>query len=503
MKKIVKITSTLIFIIFISILSINQTQVISAYDVTTVTDQPIIRYVKDVYGDKICFNVDVKTATTSTRYRTIGWTININGFKIIYKYPDLNNSDVVFYMKDIDNEFKRQYGENSSTYNSINKAMYKTGGDITFDAIHTIIKNNIYQGSINNDPIYGKSNLRNYTGRVYTTLSEIQTAESWNSIVKNVDLPKYYGVTYKFSKQPSANNEYQDLYISNISSLEYREKTKVLTIVTVGNIGTIDCGPDNTVNIKFTAGGKIYTRAIDIGEGKEIIVPFIWTTPASGKVTLEAEINYDKKHIENNYANNKLTRTADIKPYKVDLIGDSPKVSIISAPKVEEENYIEWKEWRFVKWGTNGKCIYEQKTFWIKLRVNAKPNVSKLKSGYGFFMDTTTTIITNYDRLEFIIPPQRTQVFVPEKQFKSFYELDIISGKDEFETGWQNPVNLYSVFGYRKHYVPIWFPDKIYYEMNVVTIDCYCPGGALNAVSKPRIYIEGNMYEDDINGGFK
>lgn len=576
-------------LLFLSLLFSYCPVTLLAMEIETESKGPVIQYVKGTDGDKICFEVVVKVGTSSTLYRTIGWTISVNGYKILYKYPEKADFDFIFYLKEIDREFQRQYGLESSVYQAVKKALYETGGVISFDAIHTVIKNGVVQGAIVENPIYGKQDSYNFIRRVYTDLSGIQMAENWSSSVKYKDLPKYFGISYRFSKQPSIQGrltlEYQDtngaairarhtylntfaanssftyagtvpdlagyhfqgwklydatqtmmqssvspeytctlnnrlpeanliatyrqieldsdLYIVSISPTVYQGDTKVVTVVTVGNRGEQDYPPDNPVSMRFRVNGLTFTRQVDLGRGKEVIVPFVWVTPSSGSVTLEAEINYDGKHRERDYTNNKLQQQVKIQPYSKMEIGETAKVPIVPRPGMKQISYREWQEWRFVKWDNNGKAVYEKKQFWVKLEVTADTAYSRMKSGYGFQLASITSVTTNYDRPEFIVPPQRVQVFIPETQFTKAIDMEIRSKPERFIMNWQFPENYRSVYRYRKHYIPIWFPDKLYYEMNVFATDLYCPGGMLSSGTSPKVYIDGNMYEDDRNGSVK
>ncbi len=558
---------------------------VGAYDIMEGTDIPAVRYVKRDDGDKICFRVVVKEAETSTIYRTVGWVIGINEYKIIYKYPETAEFDFSFKISDIEKEFKRQAGECSSIYNSVKRALYETGGIISFDAINIVVKDGKELGGIKDNPVYGKAYSYNYTGEVYTTLNGIQNAANWGYVVKNIDLPKYFGIYYKFSEQPHINarvtlkfkdingneigpdkleentfakggiwnytgriadikeyifekweitdkngntlkngkdyfydcildeqisevfvtmyykpeNNGVDLYISGISNGPYKGDTEVITIVKLVNRGNKDFDPENMVSIKFEANEKIYTRNIDIGAGKEIIIPFKWKTPESGIVTLKAEVNYEKKHWEIDYDNNKYSLDVKIEPYIWKKILDTPKIAIIPAPKPESISYREWEEWRFEKRDQSGKAIYERKKFWVKLNMTISLDKSKMKSGYGFYINAKTSIDTNYDRPEFIIAPQRIKAYLPETEYRYFTELEAVR-ENGFTTEWAFYNNIKSVFGYRKHYIPVWFPDNVNYVLSILADDAYSPGGALYITEQPDIYVDGNMYEDDVTG---
>lgn len=551
--------------------------------------QQIVRLKKTPKGDLLCFNVTVAKSSAQVKYRTIGWIIKINDIGIIYKYlaSESNSETFSFRLTDLEKEFKRQYGDNTSQFNSVMDAMYKYGGTITFDAINTVSEKGRLLGAIVDNPVYGELDSFNYIGEVYDTLPEIANARNWSSRTKNVDLPKYYGISYNFSPQPhvdglininflnatgkkirtsitierkfalddepvikykvpnifgycfdewrvfhnnmeiergcSENLEltlsnnmpvltvdivYEnylglpDLKIVDITPSTYSGDSKVLTIVKVKNVGKTDFGPDNLVDVRVFINSKLYTRKIDIGRNKEVIVPFVWETPSSGTVHIDAEVNYNRKHYEINYKNNRKSVSVSVRKFIQPDIGESPPVELVPLPVGENNCYKEWKEWRFSHWEyVSGKKrpVYIEKSFWVKLNIESEANRETLKSGYGFGLNVPVSIETNYDRPEFIIPPQRVLMYLPEKQYNAFLKLQV-SESDNLGSVWNFPVNNKSVLGNRYHYIPIWFPDEVYYHMNVTAIDCYCPGGSLSATSKPKIWVNGNMYEDDYIG---
>lgn len=65
----------------------------------------------------------------------------------------------------------------------------------------------------------------------------------------------------------------------------------------------------------------------------------------------------------------------------------------------------------------------------------------------------------------------------------------------------ENPA---SPFLYRKQYVPIWFPDKKDYVMQLLVTDVHTPGGTLSkwiTGGDLKIYVVDSMYDDDATTG--
>ena len=139
------------------------------------------------------------------------------------------------------------------------------------------------------------------------------------------------------------------------------------------------------------------------------------------------EVNYNRKHYEINYKNNRKSVSVSVRKFIQPDIGESPPVELVPLPVGENNCYKEWKEWRFSHWEyVSGKKrpVYIEKSFWVKLNIESEANRETLKSGYGFGLNVPVSIETNYDRPEFIIPPQRVLMYLPEKQLSDFRYLN-------------------------------------------------------------------------------
>lgn len=56
--------------------------------------------------------------------------------------------------------------------------------------------------------------------------------------------------------------------------------------------------------------------------------------------------------------------------------------------------------------------------------------------------------------------------------------------------------NVYSTYGDRVHFLPIWYPDNKYYTVYAEVFDVWCPAGQLSMRLTDRIIIKGNVYDD-------
>lgn len=118
-----------------------------------------------------------------------------------------------------------------------------------------------------------------------------------------------------------------------------------------------------------------------------------------------------------------------------------------------------------------------------------------LKSGYGFAISVTATVNTNYDRPELITSPQTAEVYLPEHRYETAIPLVKEGSQFTFTA---------SPFRYRKQYIPVWFPDNRDYIIQLLVTDVHTPRGTLSkwmTGGELKIYVEDNMYSDDVTTG--
>jgi hypothetical protein len=147
-------------------------------------------------------------------------------------------------------------------------------------------------------------------------------------------------------------------------------------------------------------------------------------------------------------------------------------LSGLSVPA--SSTYHTWQEVRLE--GGN----YVTKTFYTRLTTTfeilpdsriAYPDKPKtMESGFGFSVQCTTAIITNYDHPEKIVGAQMVWVRYPESAYGQLSEWQNVRDSLEVKTGeagdmtitWQLAINPYSTTESRLHYTPLWFPDGEY-----------------------------------------
>lgn len=293
-----------------------------------------------------------------------------------------------------------------------------------------------------------------------------------------------------------------DLDVQRITPDEYKENQSVITTVKVSNKGSLDFTPGQNVTVLFQIPELSLSKRIDaIVMEKDTwnVVSIRWDTPnvqADKNVTLIAIINPEQSlRNESTTENNTYTQKAVIK----NISYGEPEESrtLPNPPKRSEQSKVTWWEQRY----EGGKFVWRQ--FYTELKVHAVLEYDTkakgyLKSGYGYSIRVTANVDTNYDRPELITAPQTADVYLPEYRYETAIPLIKESGQFIFKE------NLASPFRYRKHYIPLWFPDNRDYIVQLLVTDVHTPGGTLSrwiTGGELKIHVVDSMYSDDVTTG--
>ena len=125
---------------------------------------------------------------------------------------------------------------------------------------------------------------------------------------------------------------------------------------------------------------------------------------------------------------------------------------------------------------------------------------TNLKSGYGFSLEVTCTVTTDYPVTDKVEAPKKVLCYVPDwgdYNYAVSLERTDNGGAYARTTTWQLPVNTASGTQANKWYVPTWWSDKTDYNFLVAAKGVYTPGGELTAAAVQTIKIDSNMYTDD------
>jgi len=295
-----------------------------------------------------------------------------------------------------------------------------------------------------------------------------------------------------------------DLDVQRVTPIRYKENQSVVSIIKVGNKGSLDFTPGRNVVVLFQIPELSYQKRIDavvMEKDSWNVVSLRWDTPnveADKDITLIATINPDKSlNNESTTDNNVYKQQAVIENVTYGELEESR--SLPDPPKRSEQPRVSWWEQRF----ENGRFVWHE--YYAELKVSATLEYATkdkgyLKSGYGYSIKVTASVSTNYDQPGVITAPQTAEVFLPEYRYETAIPLVRQGGQYVFR---ENPA---SPFRYRNQYVPLWFPDSRDYIIQLLVTDVHTPGGTLSrwitgAGGQLAIPIMDSMYSDDVTGG--
>lgn len=273
--------------------------------------------------------------------------------------------------------------------------------------------------------------------------------------------------------------------------------------------------PVPSVTIRLNLGGTLYNEIIPIsGNGSNLAV-FRIIVPATGSYTVKITADPDGALDETNEGNNTLLRTVQVKSVPASIVTnpDSGEMEqqykaygLTGLPTVASSSYHTWQEIRF----ENGS--YVTKSFYVRLtttfaivpdsRIAYTDKPHQMESGFGFSVQCTTTLTTNYDHPEKLVGVQMVWVRYPESTYGQLSAWQCVRDSLEVKTGtvgamsatWQLAVNPYSTTGSQLHYTPLWYPDGEYIAW-AQAFYAWSPVGQLYSHATDTLTIEGDMYD--------
>lgn len=331
------------------------------------------------------------------------------------------------------------------------------------------------------------------------------------------------GTNIKLQAQVSSPQEFKDTNISNntvkaeIQVIErpydldvqrvapdiYKENQTVITTIKVSNKGSLDFTPGQKVAVLFEIPELSISKrvnAVVMESDTHNIVSVKWDTPnvtADKNITLIATINPDNlPPNESSSGNNTYTQKAVIQNVTYGVPTESKIVP--NPPQRNENSRVTWSEQRF----ENDRFLW--RSFYAELRVNANIDYDTkakgyIKSGYGFTIKATTSVVTNYDKPELITFPQTAEVYLPQHRYQT--AIPLLAESQNCFTFRENPESPYR---YKKQYVPVWFPDNRDYIIQLLVTDVHTPGGTLSkwiTGGNLKMKVVDSMYSDDVTTG--
>ncbi len=273
--------------------------------------------------------------------------------------------------------------------------------------------------------------------------------------------------------------------------------------------------PVPSVAIRLTIGGVSYTESIPIaGNGSNLAV-FRITVPTSGSYTVKIVADPNGVLDETNENNNTLSKNIQVQNVPSSIVADPDDATmeqryeafgLTSLPSNASSTYHTWQEIRLESGSYVTKTYYARLTTTFSIspdsRIVYADRPETMESGFGFSVQCTTVLTTNYDNPEKLVGAQMVWVRYPESAYGQLSawqnvwdSLDIKTGATgDMNTTWQLPVNLYSVTESRLHYVPLWFPDGEYVAW-AQAFYAWSPVGQLYEHKTDTLTIEGDMYD--------
>ena len=270
-----------------------------------------------------------------------------------------------------------------------------------------------------------------------------------------------------------------------------------------------------SVAIRLSIGGASYTESIPIvGNGSNLAV-FRITVPKTGSYIVELIADPDGALSETDEGNNTLSKNIQVLTVPTSIVADPDSseleqryevYGLEAIPSITSSAYHTWQEVRL----ENGNYI--TKSFYVRLtttlaiapdsRIAYADRPETMESGFGFSVQCTTTLSTNYDHPEKLVGVQMVWVRYPESAYGQVAGWQNTRDSLEIKTGeagdmtitWQLAINPYSKTGSRLHYTPLWYPDGNYIAW-AQAFYAWSPVGQMYEYKTDALTVEGDMYD--------
>ena len=273
--------------------------------------------------------------------------------------------------------------------------------------------------------------------------------------------------------------------------------------------------PVPSVAIRLTVGSVSSTESIPIpGNGSNLAV-FRITVPSAGNYTVKITADPNGELDETNESNNILTKGIQVVTVPVSTVADPEDTAMeqryaaygltsLSVPA--SSAYHTWQEVRLISGSYVTKSFYARLTTTFQIlpdsRIAYADKPRQMESGFGFSVQCTTALSTNYDHPEKLVGAQMVWARYPESAYGQLSAWQNVRDSLVVKTGeagemmltWRLAVNPYSVAGSRLHYTPLWYPDAEYVAW-VQAFYAWSPVGQLYEHKTDTLTIEGDMYD--------
>ena len=313
------------------------------------------------------------------------------------------------------------------------------------------------------------------------------------------------------------------------SSATYRVNTDVVTSVTLSSDDEIN--PDNPASVTFHILGSSYSCTnIVMPEGESQLVWVKWHTPSSPQ-TVTIRVASSKGSLDTGTITAKVENLAGHEPPDPTATDRSdgfktPNVPARSAVASNSwgvwsgywsPNWVWHENWHWHsssgsaygghwvdngKWVDEGKWNYEFTAYHATLSTNISllpddkdPSArgKTMKSGYGIKTNISSVLSTN-SSISNCAEAQTALTYFPEFQYKTYWRI-LDCFPDGLSAAFQFKKNIYSTYGRRVHFTPLWYPDGTYTAYTYLE-DAWTPAEMLSANLTDYVKIKGNVYDD-------
>lgn len=273
--------------------------------------------------------------------------------------------------------------------------------------------------------------------------------------------------------------------------------------------------PVPSVDIRLSIGGASYIESIPIAGNESNLAVFRITVPEARSYTVVLVADPDGALGETDEGNNTLTKNIQVLTIPNSIVADPDSsgmgqrydaFGLTAMPTATSSAYHTWQEVRLENGSYNTKTFYARLTTTFSIapdiRIAYVDRPETMESGFGFSVQCTTTLNTNYDHPEKLVGVQMVWVRYPESAYGQITGWQNIRDNLEIKTGaagdmtntWQIAANPYSATESQLHYTPLWYPDGSYIAW-AQAFYAWSPVGQLYEYNTDVLTIEGDMYD--------
>ena len=302
---------------------------------------------------------------------------------------------------------------------------------------------------------------------------------------------------------------------------EFHTDTDVIVSFHLTNNTGSDITPDSNAYVTLNVGGVNYNRQFVCPSGGTQLIWIRWHTPSTPQVvTMTATC--DEIPSLNKTLTASVTELTENEPPDPTYYDRDDDFSLLETPDYGNNTETTWGEW-YSYWHPNlvtyydkdnkpyqvdeGWWYFEYTSYYADLAVDYSllpddrcqtayqiaGGETTMHSGYGVQVKLTPSVtygpgVSSYD----VTDVQNAVATFPEFGFTTYNRL---LEKTEHSI-WRFKKSVYSYYGSRIHYTPLWYPDDTQYTVPVYALDAWTPGGELTATVSSSLLIYGSCLDD-------